>query len=110
MKKFYLALKDFALPSPMVGSIDTYSGFGVGSKRAIKIHQDIQTRLQNENALYEAEVPIMHSFVKNGMQFQVSGRMDGIYRTDPVLIEEIKTAFDTKKLIASLNEAPRFVE
>ena len=104
MKKFYLALKDFALPSPMAGSIDTYSGFGVGSKRAIKIHQEIQTTLQKENALYEAEVPIMHTFVKNGLQFQISGRMDGIYRTNPVSIEEIKTAFDTKKLITSLHK------
>lgn len=101
-KKYHLGVGDFALPSPRVGSIDTYSGFGVGSQRAIKIHQEIQSSLHREHASYEAEVPIMHSFVKNKMQFQVTGRMDGVYRGELIKIEEIKTAFDPKKLVNSL--------
>ena len=102
-KKYYLALTDFALPSPMTGSIDTYSGFGSASQRAIKIHQEIQASLLKEHSLYEAEVPTIHTFVKNKIQFQVTGRMDGMYREDPIKIEEIKTAFDIPKLIKSLN-------
>jgi DNA excision repair protein ERCC-2 len=104
MKKYYLPVNELALPSPRVGSIDTYSGFGAGSKRAIKIHQEIQFKLQKEHSCYEAEVPVIHTFTIKRMQFQISGRMDGIYNEEPQTIEEIKTAFDPKKLIASLKD------
>ncbi len=104
MKKYHLPVKEFALPSPLMGSIDTYSGFGNASQRGMKVHQEIQYKLKKEHPFYEAEVPVMHSFAFKRVHFQVSGRMDGIYREDPLTIEEIKTTFDTKKLIASLKD------
>lgn len=104
MKKYQLAVKEFALPSPKTGSIDIYSGFGMGSQRAIKIHQEFQYRFLKEHAHYEAEVPITYSFVFKKNHYVVSGRMDGIYKEGSVRIEEIKTAFDTKKLISALQD------
>jgi hypothetical protein len=79
MKKYYLPVNEFALPSPRVGSIDTYSGFGAGSKRAIKIHQEIEIAspsivrsadsakglqsLENDNApVFEKQFTIKISF------------------------------------------------
>jgi DNA excision repair protein ERCC-2 len=98
MKPYTLSVIEFALPSPRVGSIDTYSGFGITSKQAIKKHQEIQLAKQKEDANYQAEVRITNTFAYQRKRFQVSGRMDGVYIGEDFIIEEIKTGFDTHKL------------
>lgn len=105
MKKYSLSVIDFALPSPRTGSIDTYSGFGIASKQAIKKHQEIQPSKLKENPNYQSEVSITNRFVYKRKQFQVSGRMDGIFIGEDYIIEEIKTAFDINKLLIILKDS-----
>jgi DNA excision repair protein ERCC-2 len=104
MKPYTLSVIEFALPSPRVGSIDTYSGFGITSKQAIKKHQEIQLAKQKEDANYQAEVRITNTFAYQRKRFQVSGRMDGVYIGEDFIIEEIKTGFDTHKLANVLKD------
>lgn len=104
MKKYYLSVIEFALPSPKTGSIDTYSGFGLASTQAIKKHQEIQLSQQKENPNYQSEVSITNRFIYKRKQFQVSGRMDGLFTGEDVIIEEIKTAFDINKLLKNLED------
>lgn len=105
MKKYSLSVIEFALPSPRTGSIDTYSGFGLASKQAIKKHQEIQLLKHKENPNYQSEVSITNRFVYKRKQFQVSGRMDGVFVGEDFIIEEIKTAFDVNKLSNILHDS-----
>ncbi|MBA2710505.1 MAG: ATP-dependent DNA helicase [Tatlockia sp.] len=102
MTSLNIPIVEFAKPSPCMGSIDTYSGYGQASKRAIKIHQAIQNQLAKEHKNYEAEVWIAHTFSHKGMRLNLTGRMDGVYASEPYLIEEIKTAFEPQQLINCL--------
>ncbi len=62
---------------------------------ASKIHRKLQAEA---GVLYDAEVAMTNTTVYNGIAFEVSGRADGILRTDPWTVDEIKTvggkAFD----------------
>lgn len=101
-KKITLAISDFAISAPRCGSIDTYSGFGKGSLFGQQVHVEIQQELKNTHENYEPEVWCQHKFTKDNFIFEVIGRMDGIYYQKPLKIEEIKTAFDLKKLMKFL--------
>lgn len=104
MKTVMLSVIDLALPCPRVGSIDTYSGFASTSKLAIKAHQKFQAAQHHINPNYQSEVATTHTMVFNRYKFHISGRMDGLYQENGVRIEEIKTAFDPKKLMDLLAE------
>lgn len=106
MKKYRLAVSDFALPSPLRGSIDTHSGFGRGSQAGLELHQRIQARRREEHANYQSEVPVSHVFEAGGFAFDVHGRMDGFFTGDLPKIEEIKSAFNIYDLGRRLREAP----
>ena len=60
-----------------------------------KIHRRLQAAA---GVLYEAEVPLSCTTSIDGLAIEVSGRADGILRTDPLTVDEIKTvsgkAFD----------------
>ncbi|WP_230849106.1 DEAD/DEAH box helicase family protein [Legionella saoudiensis] len=99
MKTYNLSVTELALPSPRVGSIDTYSGFNLTSKLAIKAHQNLQYKLLKLHDNYTPEVNVDHQLAYKQYFFNISGRMDGIYQEDTLRIEEIKTAFDPQKLI-----------
>lgn len=102
MKTYNLSVTDFAQPTPRVGSIDTYSGFQLTSKLAMKAHQNYQLRQLKGNKGYTPEVPIAHQLTFKDTGFKLSGRMDGVYQDERVRIEEIKTAFEPQKLIDTL--------
>lgn len=99
MKKYPFSITDLALPSPRIGSIDTYSGFGPAPKLAIKAHQKFQAKQHLEHPDYASEVIIQHSISFKRHLFHLTGRMDGVYQGESLRIEEIKTAFDPQKLI-----------
>ncbi|RUR08309.1 ATP-dependent DNA helicase [Legionella sp. km772] len=105
MTNYTLSVTELALPSPRVGSIDTYSGFALSSQLAIKTHQYFQLQQTKQNPDYQAEVETRHTFKFKGYSFTLSGRMDGVYYENPLRIEEIKTAFDPLKLIELLKES-----
>jgi len=93
-----ISIRNFALPSPRVGSIEAQSGFGRSSLEGIEIHQKVQKLRSSQNALYQAEVKLQREFEREGFLFKVGGRIDGLFETNPPKIEEIKTTFNIREL------------
>ncbi len=60
-----------------------------------KIHRRLQAAA---GVMYDAEVPLSNTTLLDGIAFEVNGRADGILRTAPLTVDEIKTvsgkAFD----------------
>lgn len=106
MKIIIIPLRDFAVPSPLTGSIDTHSGLGQAAADGREIHQRVQKRRAKADPLYQAEVPITSLFDRDQYCFRVDGRMDGIFRHDPPHIEEIKSAFNLADLQRRLSGNP----
>jgi DNA excision repair protein ERCC-2 len=101
MKKINLAVRDFALPIPRAGHIEVHSGYTLLSSGQ-EVHDAVQKEKQAQHPLYKAEVKLSHSFERAGFKFVVSGRLDGLYDTDPPMIEEIKSAFSVPELRSRL--------
>ncbi len=104
MKPVPLSIRDFALPVPRTGSIEAQSGFGRATQDGIEIHQEVQARRGSEDSGYEAEVKLSREFEREGYLFQIGGRIDGLFRSDPPRIEEIKTTFNLGELVIKLEE------
>lgn len=105
MRKIHLDVRQFALPCPRTGSIETHSGYGAPPLSGQEIHQIVQRQKMRENSGYEAEKKISYSFVEAPYEFEVSGRVDGFVES-PALIEEIKSAFDIDELYDKLVRDP----
>lgn len=101
-----IPLGDFALPSPRTGSIEAHSGYGRSTCEGQEIHLRVQKKRAKADACYEAEVPVSRIFQREGYHFRVNGRMDGIFRHDPPLIEEIKSGFNLGELKRRLAASP----
>ncbi|MES2503807.1 MAG: ATP-dependent DNA helicase [Myxococcota bacterium] len=99
--KIALSVVDFALPSPMVGSIESGSGL-TGLETGIEIHQKLQAKRVSESTNYEPEVFISFEISHQGYDFKITGRMDGIFQDEPMQIEEIKSSFDLPALQRAL--------
>ena len=106
VKEITVALRDFAVPVPRKGSIEAHSGYGRTAAEGQEIHQRIQRRRADADPAYESEVSISRSFERGKYRFQVTGRMDGIFRSDPPVIEEIKTSFNIRELRRRLADQP----
>ncbi|HXH30860.1 MAG TPA: ATP-dependent DNA helicase [Bacteriovoracaceae bacterium] len=104
MKSIRLSLQDFAQPSPRTGSIEGSSGFSFGMQKGIELHQLIQAQRLKDFDTYQAEVRIQRTFVRDGFTFEVEGRMDGIFRDERPVIEEIKSSFNIYDLSRKLRE------
>lgn len=103
MRKIHLDLRQFALPCPRSGSIETNSGYGPPPLSGQEIHQLLQARREQEIPGYASEVRLSHSFHREPYVFHVSGRADGVLPGTPVTIEEIKTSFDLEDLFQKLS-------
>lgn len=105
-----LAVTEFALPCPLKGSIDVLSGFGRASEVGLEIHQAVQASRLLANSNYKAEVAMTHTFSAGGFDFEVGGRVDGIFESSAggsaatVKIEEIKSTFNTFELQKRLRD------
>jgi DNA excision repair protein ERCC-2 len=107
-KLIRLSIRDFALPSPRSGSIDAYSGYRSSAQEGIELHQEIQkkrAREATENEPYSAEVKLSRTFTRGGYDFQIEGRMDGIFLGPKPRIEEIKSTFNIWELRSAMEEA-----
>jgi len=93
-----IPIGDFALPVPRTGSIEPRSGYGRSTLDGQEIHLRVQKKRAKGDARYEAEVAVGRLFERKGCRFQINGRMDGIFRHDPPLIEEIKSCFNLREL------------
>ena len=101
-----IPIGEFALPVPRTGSIEPRSGYGRSALDGQEIHTRVQKRQAGADARYEAEVPVVRVFERKGYRFQVSGRMDGIFRHDPPQIQEIKSSFSLRELRRRLKGEP----
>jgi DNA excision repair protein ERCC-2 len=101
-------VREFALPSPLTGSIDLYSGFGRGLEDGSEIHRRIQEGRLKENSAYESEVSVSGKFENEDYIFEVDGRLDGFTPNSdgPPTIEEIKSAFNVWELSTVLKSNP----
>jgi DNA excision repair protein ERCC-2 len=102
LKLIPVAVRDFALPVPMTGSIEAHSGYGRAAAEGQEIHARVQKKRAKSDPSYEAEVAISREFTRQGYRFRIDGRMDGIFRNDPPRIEEIKTSFNIRDLARAL--------
>ncbi len=115
MKTVRIAVTEFAMPSPLKGSIDVHSGFGRSSDVGIEIHQEVQAARVRAHSDYQSEVQLAHTFEVGGYKFEVGGRVDGLFRnleTGPgetskkaPRIEEIKTTFNIYELQKRLRDS-----
>lgn len=105
MKKVRLSVREFALPSPLAGSIEASSGLGRAAERGFEIHRQVQERRAGRHPDYQAEVAVRRTFEAGGFAFEVGGRMDGFFAGGP-RIEEIKTSFSAYDLHRRLREEP----
>ncbi len=110
LKLVELSIRDFALPVPRTGSIETHSGYGRSAQEGQEIHQRIQKLRALDYDHYRAEVPLMREFERGGFLFRISGRMDGLFEGEDPRIEEIKSSFQIhdlwKKLRSSEGQHP----
>ena len=82
------------------GDLDLRPGMGkrFSSERAqvgTKVHQKLQ---REAGVRYDAEIALCNTTLFHGISYEVSGRADGVLRTHPLTVDEIKTvgtrAFD----------------
>jgi len=104
MKEIKLAVSNFAVPVPRKGSIETHSGYGRASDVGQEIHLQVQSRKAKLDSTYRFEVPVSHDFEFGEYLFKVSGRIDGLYETPKVKIEEIKSTFNLWDLSRKLSD------
>ncbi|MBV2169195.1 MAG: ATP-dependent DNA helicase [Bdellovibrio sp.] len=105
MRKIHLNVTQFAIPSPLAGSIETHSGYGATPTSGQEIHQMVQRRRSREISGYTPEKRMTLSFTSDPYEFIVSGRADGVVEA-PAQIEEIKSAFDMEELHYKLETDP----
>lgn len=105
MNKIFMGVQEFAVPSPLTGSIETHSGLGPQSlQKGIELHRKIQELRKSESPEYEAEVRISHDFVFEDFTFEIEGRMDGFIPGEEPWIEEIKSSFNVHELRKMIQE------
>ena len=102
MKKIKISVSDFAIPAPLTGSLETYSGLGGSKEEGIELHKLVQNQRQEEIPGYRSEVGIKKEFSHKGYSFIIEGRMDGFLEGDRCFIEEIKSTFNIWELAKHL--------
>jgi DNA excision repair protein ERCC-2 len=106
VRKIQLSARQFAIPSPRIGSIETHSGYGSSPFSGQEIHRLVQDRRGREMENYIPEKWLTQTFEQKPYSFVISGRADGFCPGSPSLFEEIKTAFDIHELHAKLLSEP----
>lgn len=104
MKKIRLSVGDFAIPSPLTGSLEANSGFGGSAEKGLEFHLKIQDERKSEIPGYQSEVKTSCEFLQPEYAFYVEGRIDGYLPGEKPLIEEFKTAFNIWELSKILKE------
>lgn len=101
-----LGISELAVPSPRVGHIEAYSGYGPVPDVGQEIHLRIQADRVREYPGYTCERWIQQSFTREGYKFVVGGRMDGFVSDLVPKIEEIKSAYNVENLLEALRRNP----
>lgn len=99
-------MRDFALPAPRSGSIETHSGYGPLPQQGSELHALVQQARAAADPHFVAEHPLAHTFHTDKLDIRVAGRVDGFFANAEPLFEEIKSAFDAAELLRRLAEQP----
>jgi len=95
-----LSVRELCEMALLSGDLDLRPGMSrrFSAERAAigaKVHRKLQAEA---GVLYDAEVTMTNTTLYRGITYEVSGRADGVLRTDPMTVDEIKTvsgkAFD----------------
>lgn len=111
MKLISLGVRDFALPCPLQGSIDSQSGFGPLPITGVEVHNTFLNKRKRSTPGYELEVKLARRFSVDDYEIRVSGRVDGVIERndgDEVshTLEEVKSDFDIFRLAQILKTNP----
>jgi DNA excision repair protein ERCC-2 len=111
VKTLKISVSDFADKNHPTGDIDEASGLGqVAPELGAAIHREIQDDRGVAIADYRREVqvnislePLGESEEQNPLTLDISGRIDGLWNEDGlIVIEEIKTTLNVRKLMGLL--------
>ena len=105
-KKLNIGVREFALPCPRQGSIETHSGYATPSNSGQEIHLSLQNERMSERSDYQAEYKLSYLFRTDVWDFNVNGFADGFFDDDDH-IEEIKTTSDILALRDKLSDSPQ---
>lgn len=104
-----LSVTEFAQKNLLAGDIDErHSLMQVDPETGVKIHADIQARLQLEIPDFEAERKVLTELATDDLLFEISGRIDGLWvdrsKDKPTLIvDEIKSTWSISRLKKALD-------
>ncbi len=97
MRKVNIDVRNFAIPSPLVGSIESHSGYS-SIHSGQDTHKVIQEKKGKNNKDYIPEKHLSITLIQNPYEFIISGRADGFIKAEQCTIEEIKSSFDIEAL------------
>jgi DNA excision repair protein ERCC-2 len=98
MRTIKMDIRQFAVPSPRVGSIETHSGYGAPPLSGQEIHTLVQRKYERDIPAFVSEKPFSLTIAMAPYTLIISGRADGYISGSPVEILEFKTAFDIEEL------------
>lgn len=98
MRTVKMDIRQFAVPAPRVGSIETHSGYGAPPLSGQEIHQMVQRKYERDIPEFVSEKPFSLTIAMSPYTLIVSGRADGFIAGSPTEILEFKTAFDVEEL------------
>ncbi|WP_141733353.1 ATP-dependent DNA helicase [Oligoflexus tunisiensis] len=106
MSRLPIGVREFAVPLRREGSLTSGSGPGLlPLDFGQEIHVQIQGRLREADAQYQAEYPLHHSFKEGSVHLHIRGRCDGFFNHETPLLEEIKSTHRLESLQKELKEA-----
>ena len=101
-----MAVRDFALPAPRLGSIEPQSGVGGSAFEGQALHAFVQDQRREQYRNYQSEVRLRHCFTKGQYRFYVAGRADGFFEAPAPTLEEIKTSLHLRDLVQRIDADP----
>lgn len=106
-----MGVRDFALPIPRIGSIETHSGYGPLPITGQEVHDEFLRKRKSSMSGYQTELRIKHTFERKKYQIALSGRVDGVASRadsgfDNICLEEVKTDFNAEALARTLRANP----
>lgn len=107
LQNISLGVRDFALPVPRLGSIETHSGYGPLPITGQEVHDEFLRKRKRAFTGYVTEARLRHVFERDGLSIAVSGRVDGMRVGGGVTcLEEVKTDFNAEALSRVLRKTP----
>ncbi len=96
------SVTDFSIPDPWLGDLDQFMNSRKMPNLGAEIHGRIQKQRKRENSDYDSEVGINGIFENELLKIKVSGKTDGVILSPHPSIEEIKSSYQSERLVERL--------